>query len=77
LRKTKIKDTQKKKKKQQAIKRQSRFLNDIDFARDFQLNILKQLRQNKQLAKVMENPETKSAFIDVLKALAAKLEDTK
>src|SRR6478735_11885013 len=42
----------------------SPFLNDIDFTRDFQLNILKQLRQNKQLARVLENPETKSAFID-------------
>jgi predicted component of type VI protein secretion system len=56
---------------------QSRFLNDIDFVRDFQLTILKQLRQNKQLAKVLENPETKSAFIDVLKSLASKLESTK
>jgi len=55
----------------------SPFLSEIDFVRDFQLTILKQLRQNKQLAKVMENPETKSAFIDVLKALAAKLEDAK
>lgn len=55
----------------------SSFLNEIDFTRDFQLNILKQLKQNKQLARVLENPETKSAFIDVLKALAAKLEDSK
>ena len=53
---------------------QSAYLKSLSLENDAYLKIIKQLKTNKSLKNVIENPETKSAFINALKALAAELE---
>jgi len=52
----------------------SPFLKDLSIQQEQYNKILKQAKSNKILAKVLENPETKSAFMDVLKSLTAELD---
>lgn len=54
---------------------QSSYLKNLSVENDAYLKIIKQLKTNKSLTKVIENPETKNAFINALKALAAELEE--
>jgi len=54
---------------------QSPYLKNLSVENDAYLKIIKQLRSNKSLKNVIENPETKSAFINALKALASELEE--
>lgn len=54
---------------------QSPYLKNLNVENDAYLKIIKQLRSNKSLKNVIENPETKSAFINALKALASELEE--
>lgn len=54
---------------------QSNFLKNLSVENDAYLKILKQLKSNKSLKNVIENPDTKSAFINALKALASELEE--
>lgn len=54
---------------------QSSYLKNLNIENDAYLKIIKQLKSNKSLANVIQNPETKSAFVNALKALAAELED--
>ncbi len=54
---------------------ESRYLKSINGEHDSYLKILKQLKTNKALKTVIENPETKEAFVDALRALAAELEE--
>lgn len=54
---------------------QSSYLKNLSIENDAYLKIIKQLKTNKSLTKVIENPETKNAFINALKALAAELEE--
>ena len=54
---------------------QSSFLKNLNLEYDAYLKIIKQLKSNKSLTNVIQNPETKSAFINALKALAAELEE--
>lgn len=53
---------------------QSAYLKNLSLENDAYLKIIKQLKTNKSLKNVIENPETKSAFINALKALASELE---
>lgn len=54
---------------------QSKFLKNLSVENDVYLKIIKQLKMNKSLKNVIENPETKTAFINALKALASELEE--
>lgn len=54
---------------------QSSYLKNLNLENDAYLKIIKQLKSNTSLKKVIENPETKEAFVNALKALAAELEE--
>jgi hypothetical protein len=54
---------------------QSNYLKNLSLENDAYLKILKQLKTNKSLKNVIENPETKNAFINALKSLASELEE--
>ena len=54
---------------------QSNFLKSLNLENDAYLKILKQLKSNKSLKNVVENPETKAAFISALRSLASELEE--
>jgi hypothetical protein len=53
---------------------QSAYLKNLSLENDAYLKIIKQLKTNKSLKNVIENPETKAAFVNALKALAFELE---
>ena len=53
---------------------QSSFLKSLNLENDAFLKILKQLKTNKSLKNVIENAETKAAFINSLKAMVAELD---
>jgi len=52
----------------------SAYLKNLNMENDAYLKMIKQLKTNKSLKNVIENPETKNAFVNALKALAAELE---
>lgn len=54
---------------------QSAYLKNLNLENDAYIKIIKQLKSNKSLKNVIENPETKSAFVNCLKALVSELED--
>ena len=58
-----------------SLTNQSSYLKDLSLQNDAYLKVLKQLKTNKSLKNVIENPETRGAFINALKALAAELEE--
>ena len=58
-----------------SLTNQSPYLKNLNVENDAFLKIIKQLRTNRSLKNVIENPETKTAFINALKALAFELED--
>lgn len=53
----------------------SSFLKNLAIENDTYLKIIKQLKTNKSLKNVIENPETKAAFVNSLKALLTELEE--
>ena len=55
---------------------ESKYLKNVNLEHDSYLKIIKQLKTNKALKLVVENPETKDAFVNALKALAAELEES-
>lgn len=57
------------------ITENSKFLKDQQLQQDQYQNIIKQLKTNKLLKSVVENPDNKNAFVDALKALIQELED--
>jgi hypothetical protein len=59
------------------ITSQSPFLQDLSQKQDQYLKIIKQLKSNKSLKAILENQDTKSAFINVLQALVQEIEDAK
>ncbi|MBL0104984.1 MAG: type VI secretion system contractile sheath small subunit [Bacteroidetes bacterium] len=59
------------------ITTQSPFLQDLNQKQDQYMKIIKQLKSNKSLKSVLENPDTKSAFINVIHALIQEIEDAK
>lgn len=54
---------------------QSSFLKNLDVEYGAYLKIIKQLKSNKSLGNVIQNPETKAAFINALRSLAAELDE--
>lgn len=54
---------------------QSQLLANANIEQDTYLKIVKQLGTNKSLKNVIENPETKKAFIDSLKVLISELQE--
>lgn len=57
-----------------SLTNQSAYLKNLSLENDAYLKIIKQLKTNKSLKNVIENPETKTAFVNALKALASELE---
>lgn len=54
---------------------QSSYLKNLSVENDAYLRIIKQLKTNKSLRNVIENPATRNAFISALNALVAELEE--
>ena len=54
---------------------QSSFLRELNLEYDAYLKIIKQLKSNKSLSNVIQNPETKAAFVNALRSLASELEE--
>ncbi len=52
----------------------SNYLKSLNIENDSHLKIVKQLKSNKSLKNVIENPETRAAFVNTLKSLVAELE---
>ena len=59
------------------ITNQSNYLKDLSQKQDQYLKIIKQLKSNKSLKTVLENADTKAAFLGMLNALIQELEDSK
>ena len=59
------------------ITNQSNFLKDLDMQRSEYAKIIKQLKSNKVLKNVLDNPETKASFIQALQAMAQEIDDAK
>lgn len=53
---------------------QSPFLSGLNTEKEFYEGLKKQLRSNKVLQRALENPESKAAFLDVLKSIQYELE---
>lgn len=51
----------------------SQYLNNLNMQKDFYETLIKQLRTNKVLQRVLENAETKEAFIASLSSLKSEL----
>ncbi|MBL0053069.1 MAG: hypothetical protein IPP29_16955 [Bacteroidetes bacterium] len=59
------------------ITNQSGFLKDMQLQKDEYAKVIKQLKSNKVLKTVLENPESKAAFIAALQAMAQEIDDAK
>lgn len=59
-----------------SIVNKSKYLNNVNLEHEFYLKIMKQLKTNKALKSVVENPETKEAFVNALRALAQELDES-
>ena len=55
----------------------SQYLTDLNIQQEQYNKILKQAKSNKILKNVLDNPETRSAFIDLLNSLAEEIESNK
>lgn len=60
-----------------AVTEQSSFLRDLEVQKEQYQKIVKQLKTNKLMKSVIENPDYKSAFINSLQALIQELEEAK
>jgi len=58
------------------VTNKSDYLKNLSLENDAYLKIIKQLKSNKSLKNVIENPEMKNAFVNALKALVSELEQT-
>ena len=58
-----------------SLTNQSAYLKNLSLENDAHLKVVKQLGTNKSLKKVIENADSKMAFIDALRALALELEE--
>lgn len=59
------------------ITTQSNFLQDLNQKQEQYLKIVKQLKSNKSLKNVIENPDMKAAFLGALNALIQEIDDAK
>src|SRR6195952_1418342 len=57
-----------------SVVNESKYLKNVSSEHEAYLKIMKQLKTNKALKTVVENPETKEAFVNALRALAVELE---
>lgn len=57
------------------ITNRSDYLKNLSLENDAYLKIIKQLKSNKSLKNIIENPETKQAFVNALRALVAELDE--
>lgn len=55
---------------------QSKFLKGVKTKKDFYDFMIRQLRSNKVLQRALENPESKSAFVEALQGVLAELEES-
>lgn len=56
---------------------QSDYLSGINVQKELSASVIKQLKSNKTLKSTLENPDTKDAFINVLKSFIEELEKNK
>ncbi len=54
---------------------ESKYLKNVNLEQDAFMKLIKQLKTNKGLKTVIENPEMKEAFVNTLRSLAAELEE--
>ncbi len=59
------------------LTKQSDFLQGLNLKQNEMNRIVKQLRSNKILISAMQNPESKAAFVEVLKDMVAEIESNK
>ena len=59
------------------LTKQSEFLQGLNLKQNEMNRIVKQLRSNKILISAMQNPESKAAFVEVLKEMVAEIESNK
>jgi predicted component of type VI protein secretion system len=59
------------------ITNQSGFLKDMEQKKNEFAKIIKQLKSNKALKTVLENPDTKASFMQALQAMSQEIEDAK
>ncbi|MGJ8667105.1 MAG: hypothetical protein ACSHW7_12120 [Patiriisocius sp.] len=59
------------------ITRQSKFLKDLDTEKDQYIKVVKQLKTNKILKTALDNPESKQALLDSIRALLTEIEENK
>lgn len=57
------------------ITQQSSFLKELNLQQEQYHTIIRQIKTNKVLRTMLENPENKQAFIQALKAVASELEN--
>lgn len=58
------------------ITKQSKYLNEVSSKQQQYLKIVKDLKSNKALQSVVQNADTKEAFVTALKAMIKDLEDS-
>lgn len=63
--------------KSSAIIAQSPFLQGLASDKDDYQKVMKQLKANKAVGKVLENPDTHAAFLNAINSLIAELDDNK
>ena len=63
--------------KSKSIISQNPFLQEVNNQKDEYQKLVKQLKTNKLVKNVIENPETKAAFMSALNALIQELEENK
>ena len=56
---------------------QSDYLSNVNVEKELSASVIKQLKSNKTLKSTLENEDTKSAFINVLKGFIEELENNK
>ncbi len=59
------------------ITNQSNFLKDMELKKNEFAKIIKQLKSNKALKTVLENPDTKASFLQALQAMVQEIDDAK
>lgn len=60
-----------------SITDQSSFLQSLSIQKEQYEKMMKQLKNNKPLQNVINNPETKAAFVNALKSLISELDENK
>jgi hypothetical protein len=60
-----------------SLQSQSPFLQDLSVQQEQYQRIVKQLKTNKVMKTVMENPDSKAAFINALQSLIQELDEAK